>query len=278
MQDIGFWDSMFLWRDAVIACSIAAVLLSYLGVYVVLMRSAFVSAAVSQLAGLGVVVALVVTAAGGPNISPIALGVGLGVLGSGFFALSGRSQRMTTDAALALAVVGASAFTLVLARFLTLDYQHVQSALYGDAVVAEASELWMLGGTALLVLGSHAWLRYRFLLVAFDSDAARAQGMRTDLHRLLLGLGIGLSISVATRALGALPAFAFTVAPASAALLLTSRLRVAFGLAVGFGLSASVLGYYLSFMNDLPTGPTLVAVALLPLLPGGALALTRRLR
>ena len=276
MEDIGFWDSMFLWRDAVIACSIAAVLLSYLGVYVVLMRSAFVSAAVSQLAGLGVVIALVVTAAGGPDIPPITLGVGLGVLGSGLFALSGRSHRMTTDAALALAVMGASAFTLVLARFLTMDYQHVQSALYGEAVVAETSELWMLGGTALLVLGSHAWLRYRFLLVAFDSDAARAQGMRTNLHRLLLGLGIGLAISVATRAVGALPAFAFTVAPASAALLLTSRLRVAFALALLFGLGSAILGYYVSFMHDLPTGPTLVAIALVPLLPGGALALFRR--
>ncbi len=275
---VSFFDSWFLWRDAMVAAVLGSMLLAYLGVYVTLMRSAFVSAAVSQLAGLGVVVALLAGATAEDDLRPLLFGAVLGVAASGLFALPRRGARIANDAVLAIAVVSASALTLVLARYLAQDYQHVQGALFGDAVVASPSEIVMLGLVAAFTFVVHLLFRHRFLLVAFDADAARAQNMPAQRWGLLLGLTIGLSISIVTRALGALPAFAFSVVPATSALLLTSRMRIAFGLSMGLAATAAVLGYYVSFVADLPTGSTMVSVSLLGMLPGAIAFLGRRAR
>ena len=289
MHDVGFWESSFLWLDAVAAAVIGALLLSYLGFYVVLTRNAFVSAAVSQLAALGIVLAILLGASetdsvaalviGGQrpeDATPLLVGTAFGILGTALFALPRGSRRVSTDALLAIAVIAASSSTLVCARYLTTDYQHVQAALFGDAVVASRDELIVLFATAIGVGLLHLFFRDRFLLVVFDRNSGRAQGMATGPWSLLLGLTVGLSIAVVTRSLGALPAFAYTVVPATGALLLTSKLPTALWIAAGVAVVSATVGYYLSFVLDLPTGPTMVTVTLLPLLPAAVLALVRR--
>ena len=54
MNEIGFFQAYFLWRNAMAAAVIAAALCGYLGVFIVLRRMTFVSAALSQVSGLGV--------------------------------------------------------------------------------------------------------------------------------------------------------------------------------------------------------------------------------
>ena len=54
---MSFWDASFLWLEPMIASLIGAGLLGYLGFFVVLRRIAFMSAALSQVSGLGVATA-----------------------------------------------------------------------------------------------------------------------------------------------------------------------------------------------------------------------------
>ena len=68
--------------------------------------------------------------------------------------------------------------------------------------------------------------------------------------------------------MGALPVFAFTVIPAAAALMLTEKMRLTIALSVVFGVVAAAVGYYVSWIAQLPTGATMVVVASVFLLPG----------
>ncbi|PYP34145.1 MAG: hypothetical protein DMD46_17190 [Gemmatimonadetes bacterium] len=68
------------------------------------------------------------------------------------------------------------------------------------------------------------------------------------------------------------------VIPASAALTLTERLGRAFVLSVVFGVSSALVGFYLSFVFSLPTGPAMLTTAGLFLIPGGARTLFLRWR
>jgi len=54
---VSFWDARFLWQDPMLAALVAGALLGYLGFFVVLRRIAFMSAALSQVSGLGVATA-----------------------------------------------------------------------------------------------------------------------------------------------------------------------------------------------------------------------------
>jgi zinc transport system permease protein len=68
-------------------------------------------------------------------------------------------------------------------------------------------------------------------------------------------------VALCTRALGALPVFAFSVLPAMAALALTSRMALVFVLATVLGLVSGVGGYAISFRAELPVGATQTATA-----------------
>jgi zinc transport system permease protein len=79
---------------------------------------------------------------------------------------------------------------------------------------------------------------------------------------------MAVTVAVGISSIGALPVFAFMVVPAAAALMLTRNLRQTFVLSVLFGTSAALIGFYISFRFSLPTGPSMIAVAALYLLPG----------
>src|SRR5690348_569922 len=57
MDSSSFWASYDLWRDAVIVATLSAVLCSFVGVFIVLKRIVFVSAALSQMSGVGIALA-----------------------------------------------------------------------------------------------------------------------------------------------------------------------------------------------------------------------------
>ncbi len=266
----GFWDSYEFWQDAVIVSVIGGCVLAYLGTFVVLTRRAFVSSAISQLSSLGLVCGLMVLHTEHDNIVVIAGGLAFGVLGTALFALPESGRRLPGDAVLAAAVIGSSALTLVLSRYLNLEYRHVQQALYGDAVAATPLDRWVMVGAGTIVFGLFLLFHERFLFVTYDPETARVLGQPVRRLALLQGVSTGVMIALSTRLLGALTVFAFMVFPASAALLVAPDLRQAFRWALGFAAISAFGGYYLSFAADLPTGPSMAAIGLLALVISAA--------
>jgi zinc transport system permease protein len=66
---------------------------------------------------------------------------------------------------------------------------------------------------------------------------------------------------VATRVLGALPVFAFSVLPAMAAILVANNVRAAMVLAALLGALAGGAGYVLAFLYTWPVGASQAAFA-----------------
>jgi zinc transport system permease protein len=118
-------------------------------------------------------------------------------------------------------------------------------------------------GAGGIVLVLHLWLRRGLIYTSFDEEAARVQRLPVRLLSALLLLTIGLMVSITTRALGAMPVFAFSVLPAMAALALSRRLGVVFLLAALFGMISAVVGYLGSFFLHFPVGASQTVVAAL---------------
>jgi zinc transport system permease protein len=114
---------------------------------------------------------------------------------------------------------------------------------------------------AVLVLGLHGAFFKDFLFTSFDPETASALGVPVRALDLALHASLAISVAVCTRALGALPVFAFLVLPAGAALLFSERLKVVLALSIGFALLSASVGYWLSWTWSLPTGPVMVALA-----------------
>ena len=285
---MSFWDARFLWQEPILATAIGAALLGYLGFFVVLRRIAFMSAALSQVSGLGVAVAfwagsLVGISPHEPTpllLHPLTWAFAFAALGAVAMSLPPKSRRVTPESVVAAAYLAASAFVLVVLSSprIAQEAHEVGSLLFGNAVVVKHSDLVELAIAAAVTFVLHGLFFKDMLFSSFDAETARVSGVPVRSMDLVLNLTLAMSVAVATRALGALPVFSFLVLPAGAAMLFSERLRVVIALAIGISVTCGVLGYYLSWTLSLPTGSVMVALAVAFWVVGGVKRVIERVR
>ncbi|MFN7143195.1 MAG: metal ABC transporter permease [Myxococcota bacterium] len=257
---IGGWP---IFRDAVLCGTVAGAALGLLGVYVVLRRMVFVAAVLSEVSGLGVALAFFVGMTFDAEVEPMLGAVVLCLLATVLFTVRPERVRLSREAVLAFAWVGAGGAAVVVGERITAEAHDIRAILFGSAVLVHPEDVWLTGATALLVAGLHFGFGRGLLFAGFDPDVARVHGLPVRLLDLALWGTVALTVSVATHALGALPVFAFSVLPAVAALLARPRMRGVFVLAALFGALAGGLGYVLAFFESLPVGAAQTLVAAL---------------
>jgi zinc transport system permease protein len=275
-----FWAGRDLWLEPMVAGVLAGGILGYLGVFVVLKRMVFVSAALSEISGVGVAFAFYVGAVMGidphahgappillePTWFSLLFACGAALL----FSMRPGHRKLAPETIVGLGYIISSALVLAILNSprIAQEAHAVGDILFGNAVTVPRAQIYALAGAAVLALVVHALFFKELLFVSYDPETAVVQGVGVFRYELILNLATAVVISVATRAVGALPVFAFTVIPAAAALMLTERMRVTIALAVAFGMIAAAGGYYVSWVATLPTGATMVVVASLFLVPG----------
>jgi ABC-type Mn2+/Zn2+ transport system permease subunit len=282
-----FLDALPILQNGILAGLLVALVSAFLGVYVILKRIVFVSAAISQISSLGVACAFLVATLLGHHASEVKSqflsGPGLtsvvfACLAALFLARQVSEKRITRESILGIGYVLPAGLTLVVLDLLSAEAHAIEDILFGNSVFVSVEQLRVQAVTAVVVLLIHLLLYKEFIFTSLDPETATACGMRTRLFNRILLLTIAFTIAVSIMSIGALPVFAFMVIPASGALTLTERLGPAFFLSVAFGVSAALVGFYLSFVFSLPTGPVMLATAGLFLIPGGARTLLHRWR
>ncbi|MBK9519694.1 MAG: metal ABC transporter permease [Anaeromyxobacter sp.] len=265
-----------IWQAPLLASLMAGALLGFLGVYVVLRRTVFVSAALTQISTLGLVFGLFLEERLHIEAEhahhQLGMAMGFAVVGAVLLAAL-RPRRLPAEALVGAAWVTASALVVLGVSRLVHAAHDLGGMVFGNAVAVPDEELWIIAAVALLCGLVHLAFRKEITFASFDPETARAMGLHTWVWDAALAVTVGLAIPASARALGALPVFAFLTLPASAALLLRLRLGAAFALAAAFGVSAAAGGYLISWFAETPTGATMVAVAALFLVPGGLRAL-----
>ena len=277
MENVGFWESWFLWRDPMAVAVMSAALCSFVGVYIVLKRVVFVSAALSQMSGMGVALSfwLASVMSVDPHATPIWLhplwyALGFAALGAALFSLNLAHRRVAGETVIGLGYLIAAACVILILNSprVAQEAHEVDVLLYGNAVAVPPAQLKIMALTSVFVLLTHGVFGKEFVVTTFDPETARTLGLSTRRWNLLLFLTVAVVISVSTRAIGALPVFAFMVIPPAVGLLLAARLWMVFAIAVAVGVASAALGYYVSFHWSLPTGASMVVVSAAFLVPG----------
>lgn len=262
-----FFDAWDLFRDPVLAGTVAGATMGFLGVYVVLRRMVFLSAALSNAAGFGVVFSF---------WTQVQLEAGL-MAGLAFFAsptvgaalmtglaavlLMGDSVARQRESVLGLAYLVGAAGALALGTRIVQEVHDVHTILFGSAVAVTPDELYGLAAVAAICLGLHLWWMRGFLQASFDKDGAHVRGLPVRVLELALMGTLALAISVETRVLGALPVFAFSVLPAMAAVRIAANVPRALLVATVIGAVSGAAGYLVAFLWELPVGPAQTLVA-----------------
>lgn len=275
-----FIDAWELFRDPVFTGMAAGALLGYLGVFIVLRRMVFVSAALSQAAALGVSVTFFLEIIGvlpEAAAEPVTGALVFALLAMAFFTLNPERLRLTREGLLGLGyLVGASGAVLVGAK-ITQEAHDISAILFGPGVVVRPADFYLTVGTTVVLLIAHFFALRGLVFVSFDEQSARVQKLPVRRLNLFLFISVGVAVAVTTHAVGALSVFGFSVLPAMTALAISSRIGVVLVMAPLLGLACGGGGYLMAFMYRLPVGAsqTLMACALCVVAMGVA-AIQRR--
>jgi ABC-type Mn2+/Zn2+ transport system permease subunit len=242
-------------QRALIATLAVAVACAVVGSFVLARGLAYLGDALAHSAFAGIALALL-----------LRRNIYLGATGAAILtsvAVSMVARRGGVSATTASGVLFAGAFALGIAlispaRNYTVD---LFSYIFGNVLGIGPEDLAVilpLCGLVLVVVG----LTHRALLyAAFDPRSAEADGLPvTALHYLLLGL-MTLTVVAAVKTLGIVLVVAMLVTPGATAAMLTTRFSRAVLLAAGLAALAAVLGLYVSFYANVPSGASTVLVS-----------------
>ena len=182
----------------------------------------------------------------------------LSALGIGWLT---RHERVREDTA--IGVVFAAMFALGIAMISRVnnyagDLTHI---LFGQILGVSAADLRLIAVFGAVVLAVVALFFKEFMIISFDLALARTLRLPVEFFRLLLLVLIAVTIVVSLQTVGIALMVALLVTPAATAHLVTHRLLPMMGVSALLGAASSVIGFYISFHQDIATGPAIVLTA-----------------
>lgn len=243
-------------RNALLMGILLGVLCAVVGSYMIVQQMSMMGDMISHsvLAGLPVAVFL-----GLPlSIGALVAGVISTIVLSGIESQS----RLKIDSVMALVLASFLAIGTTLVTILPganrIDVMHI---LFGNILGVTWSDLLLTFGITILIL-TVVWLFYKELLFyTFDPVGAQAAGMPVRRYYLGIVTAISLTVVANLQTVGVLLMIAMLVAPGMTAYLLVKELHQMMLLGAGLGALAGVVGMYLSYSLDIPSGSAIVLVA-----------------
>jgi len=255
-MNLNIWDIM---APAFFECLILVGIHSYLGIHVIKRKVIFVDLALAQVAALGTTVGFLFGVIPGTSGS-YWFSLAFAILGAAIFSLSRfRLEKIPQEAVIGLVYALAAAVSILVIDKAPHGAEHIKELLTG-------SILWVKWSTiikaALVYAGIglfHYLFRGKFLLISNNPEAAYEKGLSVRFWDFLFYVSFGVVITHSVGTAGVLLVFVFLVVPAIASILITDVLWKQLLIGWGMGLVVSVAGLYISYIADLPSGPTVVA-------------------
>ena len=195
----------------------------------------------------------------------------LGALASGIVAtlsvfLIIRYTRIKPDAAIGIALsvffgIGVVMLTRI-QHGLSGNQSGLDKFLFGQAASMVMTDIYVMGGVAVLMMLTSFALFKELKLVTFDPDFSRGIGLPVGLlHQLILLLTL-VNVIIGIQAVGVVLVAALLVIPAASARYWTNSLTVMIILSGAIGGFSGVAGTLISTsFSNLPTGPVIVLLA-----------------
>ncbi|MDH7482785.1 MAG: metal ABC transporter permease [Armatimonadota bacterium] len=245
-------------RMPLIALVLTGLMCGYLGIFVILKRVVFLGAALAEVSSAGIAAALLL------GLNPVIGSLAFVLGGVGIFSIRAR-RGVPQEAGVGIGYALAGALGVLLIH-LGSGEAHMLDILTGCIIGVDVADVWLMLGV-FLAIGVIHWLCFKeFIFTSFDPETAASQGIKVRLFDVIIFLTLGVAVAVSLRSVGTLVTFAFLVIPGAAALALARRMKTAILIAPIHAFIPAVLGYYLSYRFDLPTGATVTAVMIVLLL------------
>ena len=234
-----------------IAATLVGALCGLVGVYIVLRRMSYI--------GHGLAHAIF----GGAAVSYILsfnffVGASLwGFLSALLVTLTTRKRIIGSDAAIGIVTTASFALGITIYSW-TKARRDLDAALFGSIVAVDVADLAVIGAVA-AATGIVLFIGYKlFLFATFDEEVARFYGVPTGWVDATFSLVLAATIVASMQVLGVLMIAAAVVIPPIVARLLTDNFRTMVLMSCITGALCGLVGVYVSWHFDVPSGPSVV--------------------
>lgn len=226
-----------------------------IGTFIILYKIIFLGEAIAHSAFAGVAFALVL------GIQPLSMIFLFSELSAISVAYVNQKKIINEDIILAIIFSGMMALGIIFINLQTEVSASVSSILFGAIFYINADDVIILLIVSLIVIAFIIYLRKEYLFMVFNRDIAKLSGIPVKFLDYLFLMLLAALIAVSIQSIGALLIFAIFIMPSAAAYMLTYNYRIMLGLSALFGAISGFFGIMISFLYDLPGGPSIVIIA-----------------
>jgi manganese/iron transport system permease protein/iron/zinc/copper transport system permease protein len=245
-------------QEGLLVAGLSGALLGFIGVFIVLRGMSYIGHGLSH-SIFGGFAAVQLFAA-----QFYVLGAGLWGIASAL-AINTVSKRSRLGADAAIGVITTASFALGVALFARFGTSgpSFENALFGSILGISPEQILWLAAVSLLAV-AFVFLRYRALLFStFDPEVADVSGVRVNRIEAQLMIILSLSILATLTVIGVTLVAAMLVIPAVIARMLTDSFGRMLAWSTAIGTFSGLVGMYVSYYADVPSGTMIVLVGAL---------------
>lgn len=239
---------------ALLVAVLSAVVCGVVGTHVVLRGMAFIGDAVAHAVFPGLAIAFAL------QFSILIGGAVAGAFVAILVALFSQRRQVKEDTVIGIFFAASFALGLVVISKVQGYTASLTSFLFGSITGVSTFDIELVAAVGLVVLVILGLFRRQIVAVSLDRETASAMGIRVLMLDLMLYLTVTAAVVISVRTVGNILVLALLITPAATARLWTNHLGVMMLLSAMIGAAGSVIGVYISWAIDVPTGATIVLV------------------
>lgn len=246
-----FLQYSFMLR-ALIAGSAVALVLAWLGTFIVTRKLSFIGDGIAHASLAGIALAILLGLAPLPTATVVAL-----ILAVVIYFLE-RKAKLSGDMAIAIIFTSGMALGLVLLHYYEGYQPELMSYLFGNILAISNFDFYFILAASALVLSVLAITNRRLLFATFDPVGAYLAGKKPWFYDLLLYMTTALAIIISIKLVGIILVSALLVVPSAISRLFAKSFAQFIIIACLFSLLIIFLGLMLSYHLDWPSGATII--------------------
>ncbi len=254
-MSLNVWDIM---APAFFECLILVGIHSYLGLHVLRRKVIFVDLALAQIAALGTTVGFLFGIMPGTD-GAYWFSLFFTFIGAGIFSVARfRSEKIPQEAVIGLTYAIAAALAILVIDKAPHGAEHIKELLTGSILWVKWETIKRAAIVYAGVGAFHFVFGKKFFAISENPAKAQADGVSVRFWDFLFYVSFGIVITHSVGTAGVLLVFVFLVVPAIASMMITDVFWKQLAIGWSLGVIVSVSGLYVSYVADLPSGPTVV--------------------
>lgn len=245
------WSYDFI-RKALLVGVLIALCCSFLGVFLVLKKFSMIGDGLAHVSFATVAIALLLSA------SPLPVSIPLVVLASLAILKLAETAELHGDAAIGLVSSFAVAAGVVIASLANGFNVDLMSYLFGSILVIRDADIALSVILALLVIVAVIAFFNPLFAASYDEEFAEVSGIRVKRGNQLIVVLTAITVALGIRVVGTMLISSLIIFPTVTALQLSRSFKGTIALSSIVSVSCVLIGIFLSFLFDLPTGGTIV--------------------